>query len=107
MEARCLFSIVTVSYNCAAQLARTIESVLSQSCMDLEYIVIDGGSTDGSVDVKATSYYKNSNQYLIKNDNYIYGPHQFVNKGKTEEVTGIQLNPEITGVQGNLFPKRD
>lgn len=67
---------------------------------DMIYLI----SLDGSVDVKATSYYKNSNQYLIKNDNYIYGPHQFVNKGKTEEVTGIQLNPEITGVQGNLFP---
>lgn len=61
-------------------------------------------SLDGSVDVEATSYYKNSNQYLVKNENYIYGPHQFVNKGKVEEVNGIQLNPEITRVQGNLFP---
>lgn len=61
-------------------------------------------SLDGSVDVQATSYYKSSNKYLIKNESYIYGPHQFVNNGKTEDVNGIQLNPEIIKVQGNLFP---
>lgn len=61
-------------------------------------------SFDGSVDVKATSYYKNSKKYLIKNEQYVYGPHQFVNNGKTEEVTGIQLNPDVSEVIGNLFP---
>jgi glycosyltransferase involved in cell wall biosynthesis len=44
-------TIVTPSYQQAAYLARTLESVHSQGYPALEHIVIDGGSTDGSADV--------------------------------------------------------
>lgn len=44
-------SIVTINYNNAAGLRKTMESVLTQTYRDFEYIVIDGASTDGSVDV--------------------------------------------------------
>lgn len=45
------YSIITINYNHAEGLRRTIESVVNQTCKDYEYIIIDGGSTDGSVDV--------------------------------------------------------
>ncbi len=44
-------SIITINYNDAAGLEKTIRSVIAQSFTDLEFIVIDGGSTDGSIDV--------------------------------------------------------
>jgi glycosyltransferase involved in cell wall biosynthesis len=45
------YSIITINYNDKEGLSRTIKSVINQTSKNFEYIVIDGGSTDGSVDI--------------------------------------------------------
>jgi len=45
------YSIITINYNDKEGIAQTIKSVISQTNKDYEYIIIDGGSTDGSVDI--------------------------------------------------------
>jgi len=44
-------SIITINYNNKIGLAKTFESIQSQTCKEFEYIVIDGGSVDGSFDL--------------------------------------------------------
>ncbi len=48
---RPLVAVITVVHNGARHIADTIEAVLAQSYENVEYIVVDGGSTDGTVDV--------------------------------------------------------
>ena len=45
------YSIITVNFNNKEGLRKTIKSVINQTFRDYEYIIIDGGSTDGSVDI--------------------------------------------------------
>jgi|GEM_PF-3092296 len=39
-------SVITVCWNCASEIEKTIQSVISQTYSNIEYIIIDGASTD-------------------------------------------------------------
>ncbi len=70
-------SIITVCYNSKLTIERTIESVIRQDYEDVEYIVIDGGSTDGTVDI-IKKYAKNISYWVSEADQGIYDA---MNKG--------------------------
>ena len=70
-------SIVTINFNNKEGLKITIDSVLKQSYYDFEYIIIDGGSNDGSIDV-IKEYAKDIDFWVSEPDNGIYNA---MNKG--------------------------
>ena len=45
------FTIITICFNSEKTIERTIKSVLAQTCKDYEYIVVDGTSKDGTLDI--------------------------------------------------------
>src|SRR5271170_7307769 len=70
-------SIVTVSFNQASFLERAIRSVLEQDYPDIEYIVVDPGSTDGSRDI-IDRYRSQISKIILEPDT---GPANGLNKG--------------------------
>lgn len=80
-------SIITINYNNAEGLRKTLASVAAQTCRDIEHIIIDGGSTDGSVDVikeyvfsnpDKAQFFKHTICWVSEKDNGIYNA---MNKG--------------------------
>ncbi|WP_146151672.1 glycosyltransferase family 2 protein [Photobacterium sp. GB-50] len=71
------FSIVTVSYNSALTISETIDSVLSQKGVDFEYIIIDGGSKDNTLEI-IKSYNDPRVKYISEPDDGLYNA---MNKG--------------------------
>ena len=81
------FSIITINYNNKDGLEMTINSVLGQSFQDFEYIIIDGGSTDGSIDV--IKKYKSRIDYWVSEPDK--GVYNAMNKG-IGKATGEYIN---------------
>ena len=81
------YSIITVNFNNKEGLRKTIESVIHQTFRDFEFIIIDGGSTDGSVDV-LKEYNSQIDYWVSEPDGGIY---QGMNKG-VKKATGEYLN---------------
>jgi len=105
-------SIITVVYNNAETIKDAIESVLNQTYKNIEYIIVDGGSTDGTVEI-VQSYGDKITKFVSEKDNGLYDA---MNKGiglSTGDVVGI-LNSDdfyksndILEIVANEFMSKD
>lgn len=102
-------TIVTVCYNASAMIESTIQSVLAQTYQNIEYIVIDGGSADGTVDI-IKKYEHSISKWISEPDRGIYDA---MNKG-IELATGDYINFMNAGdafyddkVISNIFESTD
>ena len=87
-------SVITITYNSAATIEETIRSVTMQDYPDLEYVIIDGGSTDGTLDV--VQKYKDRIQVVVSEPDK--GISDAFNKGvdrATGEIIGIINSDDI------------
>ena len=80
-------SVVTVVWNDAAGLERTIQSIINQTYENLEFIIIDGGSTDSTIEI-IKKYEAKIDYWVSEKDNGIYDA---MNKG-IEAATGVWVN---------------
>lgn len=81
-------SIITICYNRKATIKKAIESVLNQDYLNIEYIIIDGNSTDGTQEV-IEKYSDRISQYISEPDQ---GMYDAINKGlhlATGDVVGL------------------
>lgn len=81
-------SLITVTYNTARFLSSCIDSILEQDHADIEYIIIDGASTDGTLEI-INSYGDGVSHFLSEPDKGIYDA---MNKGlalATGDIVGI------------------
>lgn len=84
----CKVSIITVSYNSVKTIEQTIQSVLAQTYKNIEYIIIDGASTDGTQQI--IEKYKDYLGYYIseKDEGLYYAMNKGIQKA-TGEIIGI------------------
>ena len=100
-------SIITIVYNNKKTMLDAMDSVLSQECDDLEYIIVDGASTDGTVEVVRdiiAKYPARNIKFISEKDEGIYDA---MNKGiglATGEIVGL-LNSDDVYVDNLVLKK--
>jgi glycosyltransferase involved in cell wall biosynthesis len=87
-------SIITVCYNSSKTIEKTFQSIKSQSYQNIEYIVVDGGSSDSTLKI-IENYKTNISEYISEPDKGLYDA---MNKGiakATGEIIGILNSDDI------------
>jgi glycosyltransferase involved in cell wall biosynthesis len=74
------FSIVVPTFNAAETLRACLDSVAAQTCADFEVLLVDGGSTDGTVDI-ANSFAPTLGTRLVIHSGPDQGPYDAMNRG--------------------------
>ena len=87
-------SIITVVYNNIGTIANAIESVLSQNYINIEYILIDGNSTDGTLDI-INKYSSKISKIVSEKDKGIYDAMNTGLKLATGDVIGILNSDDL------------
>jgi glycosyltransferase involved in cell wall biosynthesis len=97
-------SIITVCYNSEKYIHTAIESVLNQSFKDIEYIVIDGGSTDTTIETikKYEPLFKGRMKWISEKDNGIYDAMNKGIKMASGDIVGI-LNSDDYYISNNVL----
>lgn len=114
-----LVTVITVCFNCKADIEKTIKSVLGQTYDNIEYLIIDGGSIDGTVDVIKTysdrlaywvsepdrGIYDAMNKGLQKANgewvNFMNVGDLFVDERVVADVFSNQISDELKVIYGN------
>jgi len=87
-------SVITVCYNAEKTISRTVKSVISQKYSNVEYIIIDGASTDSTLDI-LNSYSNSEFKLISEKDNGLYDA---INKGIslcTGDIIGLLHSDDI------------
>lgn len=113
-------SIITITFNSVKTLERTVLSIIGQGYDNLEYVIVDGGSTDGTLDIVKKYEGKGISRWVSEPDN---GISDAFNKGilmSTGEIIGIinsddglepgalqmiaeAYEPDVEVYRGNIF----
>jgi glycosyltransferase involved in cell wall biosynthesis len=119
-----LITVITVVYNDVDAIRSTIESVVGQTCKQVEYIVVDGSSTDGTLNVieeyaglitkiiseKDTGIYNAMNKgiYHASGDyiNFMNSGDTFAKRTTLTEVTPLLASREYDIIYGNVIVKK-
>lgn len=100
------FTVITITFNAEAVLQRTLDSVLHQTYEDVDHLIIDGASTDGTLQLaeayKAESDKNNKHKVIIHSEPD-EGIYDAMNKGLTQ-ASGDYI---VYMNAGDYFPQRD
>ena len=92
-------SLITVSYNSARTIADTLKSVQSQTYKDIEYIVVDGNSSDGTIEIVK--------QFVIAKQGTMQGRSEGASQDLSEDLSKNLINVASQGVVTTFLCERD